>query len=609
MQRGDYREALATLGEVEQRYPRSGLLWQERARCHRALGESSAALDAYQQAVQLNDTLTEGWQALLERHRSARREPEAQRAAACLEALAALPAQLAAASSLLNEGELDPAETLTRDYLNRYGAHVQGMRLLAQIAIRRDVLDDAELLLEHVLAAAPNYADARYEYAAVLAQRRRYLPALEQAHWLVRAEPRNFLYRLLYAKSLDGLGRHEEALRLYRELLPEAPEKTELTLCIAHALQTLGNREQAVESFKVAAASPAGFTPAHFALANMKAYRFSDDELAAMRSREATPDLEISERYHLCFALGKAMEDRRAFAESFAFYERGNALKRSQLQYRPEHAQRSLRLQAQVCTQEFFASRVGVGCHRADPIFVVGLTRSGSTLIEQILASHSQVDGTLELPALPQLALQFRNRNGPDAPPIYPGILRELQPQELQQMGEVYLEETRPYRRGAPFFVDKMLANFRHIGLIHLILPNAKIIDARRDGMACCFANFKQLFVNGQEYSYSLQEMGQYYRWYVELMDHWDRVLPGKILRVRYEDVVNDLEGSVRRMLTFCGLPFESGCLEFHKTERSVRTVSSEQVRRPIYREGLEQWRHYEPWLAPLKEALGLLDE
>jgi tetratricopeptide (TPR) repeat protein len=606
MQQDDYREALNCLADIERLHSLSGLLWQERARCHRALGEGAAAIGAYKRAVELNDALSESWQALVELYRSAGRLDEARGAAECLERLSTLPPQLAAGSSLLNEGELEPAEALARDYLNTHGPHVQGMRLLAQVGIKRNVLDDAELLLEHVLARAPHYYEARYEYAAVLLHRRKYLHALEQTQLLLNVTPGNFPYRLLHARNLDGLGRYEEALSLYRQLLGEAPGNVEIQLCIAHALQTVGNRQDAIDAFRFAADSNEGFTAACFALANMKAYRFSDEEIARMRAREMAPDTTLSERYHLCFALGKAYEDRKAFAESFAWYERGNALKRSDVGYRPELAERGLRLQATVCTQAFFAARRGFGCNRPDPIFVVGLTRSGSTLIEQILASHSLVNGTLELPALPHLVQQFRNRDSADAPPRYPAILTELEPADFRRMGEIYLDETRPYRGTAPFFVDKMLANFRDIGLIHLILPNARIIDARREPMACCFGNFKQLFLHGQEYSYSLEEMGRYYRWYVELMDHWDRVLPGQVLRVRYEDVVNDLEGSVRRMLEFCGLPFEPACLEFYKTDRSVRTVSSEQVRQPIYRAGLEQWRNYEPWLGPLKTTLGL---
>jgi hypothetical protein len=324
-----------------------------------------------------------------------------------------------------------------------------------------------------------------------------------------------------------------------------------------------------------------------------------------MRTEEGNRRTRQVDRYHLCFALGKALEDRGEFAESFGYYERGNALKKAESHYRPEAIERNARWQAQVCTREFFAARFGTGCESPDPIFIVGLPRSGSTLIEQILASHSQVEGTMELAEIPRLVHQLSGREINDESPLYPQVLGTLSAEQLRSFGADYLANTRIYRSGKAFFIDKMPNNFRHLGLIHLILPNARIIDARREPMACCFSNFKQLFANGQEFTYSLADIGRYYRSYVELMDHWDEVLPGKILRMQHEQVVDDLEGSVRRLLDFCGLDFEPACLEFYKNERSVRTASSEQVRRPIFKEGLDQWRNFAPWLGPLTEALG----
>lgn len=609
-QRGDHEGALQELAQLERTVPESGLLWLRKAASLRALGHEPEALEAYRTAVRRNDMLIEGWKGLIEMCRRSAQSAEAEYAVACLARITTLPAQVAAGCSLLNEGDLDAAEELLRDYLVRHGPHVHAMRFLAQLGIKRKVLDDAELLLAHVLEMSPDYHEARYEFLQVLSERRKYLPALEQAALLLRAQPTNFEYRVAFARSLDGLGRHAEAVEVYSELLRLAPERSDLQIALAHALQVKGDREAAIALFKQAASSPAGLAPACFALGNLKTYRFSDDEIARLRARERAPGIDSSEHYQLCFALAKALEDQKEFAESFELYARGNALKRSGINYEPAVIERQVQARVQVWTPEFFAARQGVGCQSPDPIFVVGLARSGSTLIEQILASHSRLDGTLELPTLPHLVNQFRDRERTQSLlPSYPAVLAQLAPGDFERMGEIYLEETRPYRQRAPFFVDKMLANFREIGFIHLILPNAKIIDARREAMACCFGNFKQLFVNGQEYSYSLEEIGHYYRQYTALMDHWDRVLPGKVLRVRHEDVVNDLEGSVRRMLEFCGLPFEPACLEFHKTERSVRTVSSEQVRRPIYREGLAQWRNYEPWLGPLKASLGLLDE
>jgi tetratricopeptide (TPR) repeat protein len=402
-----------------------------------------------------------------------------------------------------------------------------------------------------------------------------------------------------------ALGNYDEALRLYRELLLEAPQSPELHLSVAHALKTIGQQQEAIESYHQAARIRPSYGDAYWSLANLKTYRFSDDEIVVMRAEEARPRTPMVDRYHLCFALGKALEDRAEYLDSFHYYERGNALKRSEVRYRPEHVEQSARLQAQLFTPQFMAERRGSGSPRGDPIFIVGLPRSGSTLIEQILASHSLVEGTTELADIPRLAQRLAGREQTDGPSRYPGVLAELTAQQLRDMGEKYLADTQVYRSGKPNFIDKMPNNFRHLGLIHLILPNARIIDARREPMACCFSNFKQLFASGQEFTYSLEDIGRYYRSYLQLMAHWEAVLPGKILRIQHEQVVEDLEGSVRRILEFCGLPFEPQCLAFHKTERSVRTASSEQVRRPIFKEGLDQWRHFEAWLGPLRAALG----
>jgi hypothetical protein len=324
-----------------------------------------------------------------------------------------------------------------------------------------------------------------------------------------------------------------------------------------------------------------------------------------MRAEEAAQTIAPVDRYHLCFALGKALEDQGEFEDSFRYYERGNALKKSQSRYRPEPVERNTRLQQAICTREFFAARRGVGCDSPDPIFIVGLPRSGSTLLEQILASHSKVEGTMELADIPRLVLELQGREPNSDNPRYPAGLQTLEPGEFLRLGQKYISDTRVYRTDKARFIDKMPNNFRHLGLIHLILPNAKIIDARRNAMACCFSNFKQLFAAGQEFTYSLEDIGRYYRTYLELMAHWDSVLPGTVLRVEHEDVVDDLEANVRRILDFCGLEFEPQCVEFYKTERSIRTASSEQVRRPIFKEGIDQWRNFEPWLAPLKEVLG----
>ncbi len=374
---------------------------------------------------------------------------------------------------------------------------------------------------------------------------------------------------------------------------------------MGHALKTIGQVPQAICAYRAAAAARPDFGDAYWSLANLKTYRFTDVEIARMRAEEASPAIAPEDRWHLCFALGKALEDRGETAESWACYERGNALKRAESRYRPEIIETNTRKQVEVCSRDFFEARAGWGDPRPDPIFIVGLPRSGSTLIEQILASHSQVEGTQELSDIQRIVLDLQGRDPDLDEPRYPAAMAGLAQEDFHRLGEKYLADTQVYRSRRPFFIDKMPNNFRHIGLIHLMLPNARIIDARREPMSCCFSNLKQLFAHGQEFTYSAEDIARYYRTYLELMRHWDEALPGRVLRVHHEDVVDDLEGSVRRLLDHCGLAFEPACVDFHKSDRSVRTPSSEQVRQPIFRDGLDQWRKFEPWLGPLRVALG----
>jgi tetratricopeptide (TPR) repeat protein len=602
--------ALATLERLEQLHPDYGRLYQERGHCFVALRSAEPAIEAFLHAVHLNPALPASWKALQTLFSMSGRSADAEMAAGHVATLAELPVAVVTATSMFADGEIFAAEQMIRKFLLEHGDHIEGMRLLARIGIKLGILDDAELLLQAVLHLAPDYRAARYDYVRVLLDQQRPLKARAELDRLLAAEPRNVSYRTAYATALVTLGEAEQGVRLYRELLsevPAAPAAAEIHLSIAHALKTLGRQPQSIAAYHEAAALRPGYGDAYWSLANLKTYRFTDEEIAEMRAGESAPAAQPIDRLHLCFALGKALEDRGEYGESFRYYERGNALKKAQSRYKPSLIERNARLQAEVCTAEFFAARQGVGCPSEEPIFIVGLPRSGSTLLEQILASHSGVEGTLELAEIPRLVAGMQGRAPDEAPPRYPGLLAGLGADELRWLGERYLAETRAYRQGKPHFIDKMPNNFRHLGLIHLILPRARIIDARREPMACCFSNFKQLFASGQEFTYSIEDIARYYRSYLGLMAHWDAVLPGKVLRVQHEDVVADLEGSVRRILDFCGLEFEPACLEFYKTERSVRTASSEQVRQPVYKEGLEQWRNFEPWLAPLKAALGEL--
>jgi predicted Zn-dependent protease len=602
---GKVAAALATLARLEELHPEYPRLYQERGYCHVAQRAAAPAIAAFERAVMLNPALPGSWKTLQTLYAMEDRRADADNAAAHVAKLASLPTAIVTARSMFADGEIEAAEALVRRYLLEHGDHIEGMRLLAQIGMKLDVLDDAELLLESVLESAPDYRAARYDYAHVLLQRHKHRQAREQIRILQREDPGDRTYRITHATLATELGECEQAVREYRQLLQETPEHAELHLSMAHTLKTLGRQQEAIASYRRAAQVRPGYGDAYWSLANLKTYRFTDEELATMRAAQAAPRAALVDRFHLCFALGKALEDRGEYAESFAYYERGNALKKSDCRYRPEFIERNTRLQIEVCTAELFAARRDGGCPSEAPIFIVGLPRAGSTLIEQILASHPQVEGTMELSDIPRLVQTLQGRESRRDRPRYPGVLAELPAEDFRRFGERYLADTQLYRSGKPRFIDKMPNNFRHIGLMHLMLPNARIIDARRAAMACCFSNFKQLFASGQEFTYSFEDIARYYRTYVELMAHWDRVLPGKVLRVQHEELVADFEPQVRRILDFCGLEFEPACLEFHKTERRVHTASSEQVRRPINTEGLEQWRHFQPWLAPLAQALG----
>jgi tetratricopeptide (TPR) repeat protein len=598
-------EALATLDRLEQQHPRFSHLYQERGHCYVAMRDAPRAIEAFLKGVNINPALPASWSMLEGLYRMTGETENAGTAAAHVATLKRLPSEVVHATSLFSDGDLLPAENIVRAYLLKHGNHVEAMRLLARIGIERDVLDDAELLLDAVLELAPDYRAARYDFARVLVERHQYLRAREELEKLLQLEPNNRQFKTLYATASVGLGEHERAVTLYRELLTDAPGAADLHLSIAHSLKTSGRREEAIGAYRTAAAVRPGYGDAYWSLANLKTYRFTDDEIASMRAAESAPHAGLIDRYHLCFALGKAFEDRREYEESWRYYEKGNSFKRSESRYRPQIIETNTRKQIEICTREFFANRAGMGASNADPIFILGLPRAGSTLLEQILASHSRVEGTQELAEIPRIVIELLGRDPNYDNPRYPGVLTDMPPEDLLRLGEKYLRETRVYRTDKPYYIDKMPNNFRHVGLIHLILPNARIIDARREPMACCFSNLKQLFATGQEFTYSIEDIARYYRTYLELMRHWDEVLPGRILRVQHEDVVDDLEGNVRRILDFCGLEFEPACVEFYRTERSVRTASSEQVRQPIFREGLDQWKNYEPWLEPLKDALG----
>jgi predicted Zn-dependent protease len=598
-------EALATLDRLEATQPRFSRLHEERGLCFVALKDALRAIDSLLRAVNINPALPMSWRMLEGVYRLAGDAANAATAAAHVATLAALPPPVVMATAAFADGDLVAAEQTIRPFLLRHGDHPEAMRLLAKIAMARDVLDDAETLLEAVLALAPDHRAARGDYAQCLVDRHKYAEARAVVDELRALDPANLDYRSLAATTAVGLGEQETAIALYRGMLADAPGAADVHLWLGHALKTVGRLPEAIAAYRAAAAARPDFGDAYWSLANLKTYRFEPAEIEQMRTAESAPATAADDRAHLAFALGKALEDLGETEESWRAYVRGAALRRAESRYRPEILETNTAEQTRVCTRGFFAARAGWGAQAPDPIFVVGLPRSGSTLIEQILASHSQVEGTQELADVQRIVLDLQGRDPDYDHPRYPAALADLTADDVLRFGQTYLADTRVYRTDRPFFIDKMPNNFRHLGLIHLMLPNARIIDARREPMACCFSNLKQLFSHGQEFTYRPEDIARYYRTYLNLMRHWDEALPGRALRVIHEDVVDDLEGQVRRILDYCGLPFEAACIEFHKTRRSVRTPSSEQVRQPIFRDGLDQWRRFEPWLGELKATLG----
>ncbi len=599
---GRLDDAAGHLGKLHAAMPEYGRAWQEEGHLALAQGESENALVAFARATRFNPALEASWREQARIASGAGRAAEAAAASAQQQRLATLPRELIAVTNHLAEGRVLRAEEICRYFLRSNPRNVEGMRLLAKIGLELGILDDAEFLLESAVTFEPDNIQLRLDYVDVLRRRQKFERAREEADALHAGDPDNPLFQSRLAIESMQTGDFDRAFELFEAVLAKLPHDPATLTSMGHALKTKGRSEDAISRYRAAIAAKADHGDAYYALANLKTYQFSDDELNAMSEQVSRPDLAFMDRVHLSFALGKAHEDRGDYTASFAAYARGNDLKRAQTRYSADAMTAELAKQRELCNAELFEKHGSAGHDAPDPIFILGLPRAGSTLLEQILASHSQVDGTLELPDILALAHRLRGRKAGQS--LYPAVLHDLSDEQLVKFGEDFINNTRVHRQGAPFFIDKMPNNFRHIGLIHLILPHAKIIDARRDPMDCCFSGFKQLFAEGQEFTYGLTEVGRYYSDYAALMEHWDTVLPGKVLRVQHEDVLDDLEGQTRRMLDYLGLPFEEACLNFHKTDRAVRTASSEQVRQPINRKGQGAWKPFEPYLDDLKSAL-----
>jgi tetratricopeptide (TPR) repeat protein len=571
-----------------------------------ALGQGEEAIAALRRAVHLKPDQPEAWRALGDHYSALEMREAADEAFAQHLRWSTKDPRLMDAALALVENRIPEAEQQLRDHLKRHPTDVVAIRMLAEVAARIGRGGDAENLLVRCLELAPGFRIARQNYAMVLHRQNKWAESLREVDQLLQDEPANPGLRNLKAAVLVRIGEYDASIALYRAVLRDYPRQPKVWMSLGHALKTANHNAEAIEAYRRCIALSPEFGEVWWSLANLKTLRFTADDIATMRAQLAREDLTNDDRFHFHFSLGKALEDAGDYAASFDHYAQGNALRRKLIRYDADdnaaHVARSRRL----FTREFFAARAGTGCQAADPIFIVGLPRSGSTLVEQILASHPMVEGTQELPDITMIARAVANRTSREAGTAYPRALEKYSAEDLQALGVKYLEQTRIQRKtDRPFFIDKMPNNFAHVGLIHLILPNAKIVDARRHPLGCCFSCFKQHFARGQAFTYDLAELGRYYRDYVELMAHFDAVLPARVHRVLYERMVEDTETEVRRLLDYCGLPFDASVLRFHENQRAVRTASSEQVRQPIFREGLDQWRHFAPWLGTIESALG----
>ena len=585
--------------------PDMGRVYQELGHLKRAIGDIETAIDHYRQACERNPGLLASWQVLFEFYKHQNNSNAAAHVKEKIDRLNTLPPTLLHVTQILHEGRLAEAEELCRKFLQQNPKNTAGMSLLADIAGRLGYLGDAEFLLESAVAFSPEDNELRLNYMLLLRKKQDFEASIEQAKILCDRFPDNLSYRAQMAIEMMQNGDYEQAIEIFDSVLAIAPKDPNTLTSKAHALKTFGNNEAAIQNYRAAYESKPDHGEAYFSLANLKTYTFTSQEVALMEAQIDRPELPQKDRAYFHFAMAHAYEKEKRYDDSIHHLKQGNLIKRQQSSYSIKRMTQEMDAHMDVCTPAFFETHKTGGCDATDPIFIVGLPRAGSTLIEQILASHSQVDGTLELPNILTLAQSLRGQDRLSGSGNYPEVLKTLSTEKRMEMGEAYINDTRLHRSGAPHFTDKMPNNFRHIGLIHLILPNAKIIDARRAPLDCCFSAFKQLFAQGQEFSYGLEELGAYYRDYIRLMEHWDNVLPGKVLRVLHEDVINDLEGQVQRMLDHLNLPFEEQCISFHENRRSVRTASSEQVRKPINTDGVGKWKSYAKDLQPLAHALG----
>ena len=607
---GRSKAALARLNLLARAYRRVPAVLWELAQAASEAGDGGQAIDALVRLTGLQPRVADGWFLLAKALRQAGRGAEAWRADLSGVHASSHDPELLKAAVAMKDDRLDEAVSVLTARLERTPDDPPAIRLLGEISWRRGDMTEALALVERAVTVAPGFDLARDFLVRLLMQTNRLPEALEHAEALADSPIRSPSHDLLRASVLVRLGDQAQAGAIYERLLADDADQPQVWQNLGHVLKTLGKQADAVRAYREAVTRRATMGEAWWSLANLKTVKLGPEDVAAMQAalQALDPGREAAREdvFHLHFSLGKALEDAADYAASFRHYDLGNRLRRTLAPYDASAFSAEVAATARAFTGDFLAQRGPGGCPAADPIFVVGLPRSGSTLVEQILASHSQVEGTMELSEMMVIASRLQSRVDQGEFPDFRAMVASLTPADRLRLGEEYIERTRVHRQtDRPLFIDKMPNNWQHVGLIRLILPNAKIIDARRHPLGCCVSGWKQHFARGQVFTYDLGEIGRYYRDYVALMAAYDEAAPGGVRRVIYEQMVADTEGEVRRLLADLDLPFEPGCLEFYNNDRAVRTASSEQVRRPIFKDGLEQWKNYEAWLDPLREALG----
>lgn len=602
-------EASARLALIPGGARRPAMVLWEQAQAASAAGLAEAAIDALEALTRVQPGVASGWFLLASELRKAGRAEDAWRADLSAVHAASRDPELLQAAAAIHDAKLDEAEAVLRARAERLPDDPVGTRMLGEVHWRRGDMAEALRLVERAVALAPGFDLARDFLVRLLLQVNRLPEALGHAETLARSPVGGSAAKLVLASVLVRLGDQERARGIYEDLLKEQPDQPLLWQNLGHVLKTLGEQGEAISAYRAAVARRPTLGEAWWSLANLKTVKLGAEDVAAMEAAlaalagEAGRDEDV---FHLHFSLGKAYEDAGDAAQAFAHYDKGNRLRRTLIRYDADLLSAEAGAAAATFSAPFIAAMGEGGCPAPDPIFIVGLPRSGSTLVEQILSSHSAIEGTMELSEMMTIAARLQSRVDEGEFADFAGMVRSLTAGDRQRLGEEYIEKTRVHRKtGRPRFTDKMPNNWQHVGLIKLILPNAKIVDARRHPMSCCFSGWKQHFARGQTFTYDLTEIGRYYRDYVRLMAHYDAAAPGAVHRVIYERMVADQEAETRALLDYLGLPFEEACLEFHRNTRAVRTASSEQVRRPIYTDAVEHWKAFAPWLGPLEEALG----